>query len=794
MRTSLPVSILVLLLISTTVALGAAGKDWTQFRGPDSAGPRFAGDVPEESFGLKVAWTQALGAGYSNVWLEDGKAVTMYTDGDVDVVAAFEIGTGKRLWRHELGPKYRGHDGSDDGPIGTPTVSDGTVYALGPSGQLVAVALADGSAKWRHVLDAQNSTVPFYGYTSSPIVLGKQILLATGGDGHAVTSFDRETGKVLWASGEDSVSYQTPVLAELGGRKQLIVVTDRFLQGLDPADGKVLWKLRHTEGEQTEQSAHPTVVDGERFVVKFGNGSRMYRHADGGVQEVWRSQAFGNTFALPVLIGKHLYGFTGSVLTCASVETGEIAWRSREGGSFGLSEVDGLLAIATRTGDLLLVDPKPEGYKELARVSVLEDGNYAVPTFSDGLFLVRNQRQMAAVRVDAAIEPKVAVAGPSERLRGEFGKWVASVERMPAKQRQAAVDRRFADNPSTPLVEGDNLATVVWKGKASDVGVTGDVVPNNQELGLEKVAGTDLFFRSFELDPKGQYTYSLIVDYADPAADPRNPYSVNFGGGGVASELRMPGWPASPHIETPAEGAPRGTLDRFPFHSLILNNTRDIQVWRPADYANDPQKRYPLLVANHGDNLLRGGLMQNSLDNLVGKSVEPLIVVFVPRVAGPEYGGEQAENYTRFLVEELLPHLDKHYRTDPARRAIMGPGSAGVAAMVAAFLRPDVFRQVAVQSFYPIVPAQDRLPRAIAAAGPKPELIYVVYSNRDYDLGSGRKAKDASQELLAELRAANVKVIEQVADYSPGWGGWRGQDDEILAALFPLTTEAASTE
>ena len=787
------VSSLVLLLLSTPLALGAGETDSAQFRGPDAKGPQFAGDVPEEDFGLKVAWTHDLGAGYSNVWIESGKAVTMHTEGDVDVVAAYEVGSGKRLWRYELGPKYRGHDGSDDGPIGTPTVSDGTVFALGPSGQLVALALADGAVKWRHVLDAQNSTVPFYGYTSSPIVLGKQILLATGGDGHAVTSFDRETGKVLWASGEDSVAYQTPVLAELGGRRQLIAVTDRFVQGLDPADGKVLWKLRHTEGEQLQHSAHPTVVDGERFVVKYDDGTRMYRYADGGVQEVWRKPVFGNTFALPVLIGQHLYGFTGNVLTCASVDTGEIVWRSREGGSFGLSEVDGLLAIATRSGDLLLVDPKPEGYKELARVHVLEDGNYAVPTFADGLFLVRNQRQLAAVRVDASIEPQVAVAEPSERLRGEFGKWVASIERMPAKQRQAAVDRRFADLPSTPLVEGNGLVHVVWKGKATDVGVTGDVVPNNQELGLEKVAGTDLFFRSFELDPKGQYAYSMIVDYAEPAADPHNPNSVNFGGG-VASELRMPGWPASPHIDAPAEGAPRGTLDKFPFRSLILNNTRDIQVWRPADYARDPQKRYPLLVANHGDNLLRGGLMQNSLDNLVGHTVEPLIAVFVPRVAGPEYGGEQAENYTRFLVEELLPHIDKHYRTDPSRRAIMGPGSAGVAAMVAAFTRPDVFRQAAVQSFYPIVPAQDRLPRAIAAEGPKPELVYVVYSNRDYDLGSGRKAKDASQELLAELRAANVKVVEQVADYSPGWGGWRGQDDEILAALFPLTTEAAASE
>jgi len=32
-------------------------------------------------------------------------------------------------------------------------------------------------------------------------------------------------------------------------------------------------------------------------------------------------------------------------------------------------------------------------------------------------------------------------------------------------------------------------------------------------------------------------------------------------------------------------------------------------------------------------------------------------------------------------------------------------------------------------------------------------------------------------------------VVDQVADYSPGWSGWRGQYDEILPALFPLTPQ-----
>ena len=212
-------------------------------------------------------------------------------------------------------------------------------------------------------------------------------------------------------------------------------------------------------------------------------------------------------------------------------------------------------------------------------------------------------------------------------------------------------------------------------------------------------------------------------------------------------------------------------------------------MWRPADYGRDPDARYPVLVVNHGDNLLRGGLMQNSLDNLVGTSVAPLIAVFVPRTSPPEYGGPSADDYTRFLVEELLPHIDRHYLTDPDHRAIMGPGSAGVAAVFAAFSRPDVFQKAAAQSFYPIEPAQDRLPTMIADAGAKPELIYVVWSRRDYDLGDGRRADDASRELIGQLREANVEVIEQISDYSPGWGGWRGQDDEILAALFPPAPE-----
>jgi enterochelin esterase-like enzyme len=652
----------------------------------------------------------------------------------------------------------------------------------------VALSLADGSEKWRRQLDEEDSVVPFYGYATAPIVTAKQVIVLTGGEDHAVTAFDRKTGEPSWTAGDDTVSYQTPMLVNLGGREMLLTVTDHRLLGIEPSKGEVLWQVTHTEGEQTEESAHATVVDDQRFLIKYARGSRLYRLAGEGVQEVWQSRAFGNSLALPVLFGDHLYGFTGNVMTCADLESGEFAWRSRALSGLGLSAVGGKLAVLSNDGELVIVDPSPDGYREVSRIPVLERGNYAVPSFADGLFVVRNLEQMAAIRVDTSVAPRVAQVDTGERYLGQFGQWLAGVEALPEAERRAAVESRFATVETTPLFDEGGVVHVVWRGKAEDVAIRADFIDGGQELGLHQVSGTELFFRSFELDPKAQYTYALSVNFEDPQRDPGNPYSVD-NGFFVTSELRMPEWPASPHLEEAAEDAPRGTLDRFPFRSEILENTREIQAWRPADYGQDPERRYPLLVVNHGDNLLRGGLMQNVLDNLVGNSVEPLIAVFVPRTNPPEYGGPLAEDYMRFLIEELLPHLDRHYLTDPARRAIMGPGSAGVSAIRAALTHPEVFRKAAAQSFYPIEPTQEQLPELIAASDPKPELIYMVWSRHDYDLGEGRRADETSREVIGQLRDAGFNVVEQIADYSPGWGGWRGQYDEILVALFPLTPE-----
>ena len=66
----------------SSVALAAAP---VQFRGPD--GPIVAGSLPKEAFGLREGWTRDLGSGYSHIWIEGDRAVTMFAAGELDVVA-----------------------------------------------------------------------------------------------------------------------------------------------------------------------------------------------------------------------------------------------------------------------------------------------------------------------------------------------------------------------------------------------------------------------------------------------------------------------------------------------------------------------------------------------------------------------------------------------------------------------------------------------------------------------------------------------------------------------------------
>lgn len=65
--------------------------------------------------------------------------------------------------------------------------------------------------------------------------------------------------------------------------------------------------------------------------------------------------------------------------------------------------------------------------------------------------------------------------------------------------------------------------------------------------------------------------------------------------------------------------------------------------------------------------------MDHTLDNLVGGTVAPLVVAFVPRQEYSSYGSAIGK-FKQAVAQELVPLIDAGYRTiaEPAARGVMG--------------------------------------------------------------------------------------------------------------------------
>lgn len=390
---------------SETAASAPAGTRnyWTAFRGPKRDGNYEATPVLTSwpSGGLAPVWKQPIGVGYSSFTVADGRAYTIEQRRGQEVVAAYDVGTGREIWTQAWTALYA--DSTGDGPRATPTWDNGRIYALGATGELRCLDANSGSVIWgKNILsDNQASNLP-WAMAASPLVVDDKVIVLPGGSPNkSVVAYNKNTGAPVWKVMNDTQAYVSPMLVQLAGRRQIMVVSSSRVVGLVPESGAVLWSYAWDTSNGINVS-QPIVVDKNRFFISsgYGKGAALVEVQGSGnsftATTIWENINMKNKFNSSVLHNGHVYGLDEGILTCLDVNTGERKWK---GGRYGYGQIllaSGHLILTSDTGDLALVKATPDQYTEVARFQALSGQTWNYPAIADGRLLVRNANEMAA--------------------------------------------------------------------------------------------------------------------------------------------------------------------------------------------------------------------------------------------------------------------------------------------------------------------------------------------------------------------------------------------------------------
>lgn len=238
-------------------------------------------------------------------------------------------------------------------------------------------------------------------------------------------------------------------------------------------------------------------------------------------------------------------------------------------------------------------------------------------------------------------------------------------------------------------------------------------------------------------------------------------------------------------------GVPRGTVTHYTWTSNIFPGTvRDYWVYVPAQY--NPQKPACVMVFQDG-----GGFVKENgssrvpivFDNLIHKGEMPVTIgIFInPGVLPARSVNQRArynrsfeydslgDRYARFLLEEIIPEVSKHYNlsTNPNDRAIAGVSSGGICAFTVAWTHPEAFRRVLsfVGSFTDLR-GGDIYPALIRKTEPKPLRVFLQDGTKDLNIYAGNWYLNAQSMASAlEYAGHDVKVVFGSEDHNMKQGG-----------------------
>jgi outer membrane protein assembly factor BamB len=388
--------------------------DWTGLRGPDRNGEvhglQLATDW--EKSPPKEIWRAKIGPAWSSFVVIGDRLFTQEQRDKNEAVDCLDAATGHEIWVHEDKDRYWDSQGGA-GPRGTPVFDGGRLYSLGATGILNCLDAATGDVKWmRKIADDAKTTVPMWGYSGSPLVVGDLVIVYAGGGEKGLAAYHAANGEPAWTAPTGTLGYSSPQLVSIGGENQVLSFDDSGVIAVDPATGALRW--RHDAPSHGWRAVQPHALGDQQ--VLFGSedlglvlvGLKKAEQSWTATQR-WTTKNLKPAYNDFVLLDGSIYGFDGGIFCCVDAKTGERHWK---GGHYGHGQVllladQRLLLVLSETGEVVLLTANPRKLDELGKFQALEGKTWNNPAIAHGRLYVRNDQVMACYEL-APVQSSVA--------------------------------------------------------------------------------------------------------------------------------------------------------------------------------------------------------------------------------------------------------------------------------------------------------------------------------------------------------------------------------------------------
>ena len=390
--------ILIGLFLLASVPLAA--QNWPQWRGP-------ARDGAITGFNEPAAWPEKLtqrwkievGLGYATPLVVGDRVYVFSRQGEEEVMQAIEPATGKTIWRTAYAAPFMVFAATarhGAGPKSTPTFANGRLFSFGMSSILTAYDAATGKQLWQKPSTAAQ---PQFHTAMSPLVEGNNVIIHVGGPGNtALTAYDVATGAVRWEWKGDSPAYGSPIVADLGGTRQVVTFTHQNLVGVSVANGALLWTRPFTTPSNTTAQ---TPIFYKDSIIQAGREAgitrfRALQKNDQWVTEnMWATKDVSLQMSNAVEVNGVLYGLShlnSGQYFALDLETGMTLWKSepRQAENAAVLRAGDTIFSLENDAELVVMKANKTGFNALRRYEVAMGETWTQPAISGNRFFVKD--------------------------------------------------------------------------------------------------------------------------------------------------------------------------------------------------------------------------------------------------------------------------------------------------------------------------------------------------------------------------------------------------------------------